>query len=205
MAIAKKVTKTNHLPSEDDGRFVVYSKQFNELVDVVNELEPADGTLVANTISESTSGSGVTVDGVLLKDSQVTTDVINEKTAATGVTIDGALLKDGALTPANGVVTQITSITTGVTLNQPSGVITTVTATTVALSSSTFRVTNSFATATSNIQVYIVDYSGTIVTNGVPIAVLSKRYAGSFDVVLYNAHATNALNGVVQLAFVIFK
>ena len=36
----------------------------------------------------------MTVDGVLLKDSQVSTNVINEKTAAAGVTADGVLLKD---------------------------------------------------------------------------------------------------------------
>lgn len=50
-----------------------------------------------DTISELTSAAGVTVDGVLLKDSQVNTDQINEKTGATGVTIDGVLLKDSVV------------------------------------------------------------------------------------------------------------
>jgi hypothetical protein len=64
---------------------------------------PSTGTLAStvvatNTVDEGTSGSGVTVDGVLLKDSEVTTDVINEKTSATGVTIDGVLLKDSQVT-----------------------------------------------------------------------------------------------------------
>lgn len=72
MASAKKVTKVNHLPATGDGRFPVYSKQFNELVDVVNDLSGADGTLQADTITEETSGTGVTVDGVLLKDNKVT-------------------------------------------------------------------------------------------------------------------------------------
>ncbi len=72
MAIAKKVTANNHLPGTGDDRFPVYSKQFNELVDVVNELEPADGTLSADVISESTDNTGVTIDGVLLKDNKVT-------------------------------------------------------------------------------------------------------------------------------------
>ena len=49
-------------------------------------------------IAEDTAATGVTIDGVLLKDSQVTTDVINEKTAATGVTLDGVLLKDSEVT-----------------------------------------------------------------------------------------------------------
>lgn len=52
------------------------------------------GTLETDTISEKTSANGVTIDGVLLKDSEVTTDVINEKTATSGVTIDGLLVKD---------------------------------------------------------------------------------------------------------------
>lgn len=52
----------------------------------------------ADTISEITSGAGVTVDGVLLKDSQVSTDQINEKTSAAGVTIDGVLVKDNTIT-----------------------------------------------------------------------------------------------------------
>lgn len=71
MAIAKKVTKTNHLPSEGDGRFVVHSKQFNELVDVVNELQPSDGELKADFIYEKTPDHGVIVDGVTIKDGTI--------------------------------------------------------------------------------------------------------------------------------------
>lgn len=82
-ATAKKVTEDNHLPGTGDGRFVVYSKQFNKLVDVVNELEPADGTLSANIVSEFTSGSGVIVDGVQMKDGYI---VDSQGTANTGVT-----------------------------------------------------------------------------------------------------------------------
>lgn len=47
-----------------------------------------------DTISEKTTATGVTIDGVLLKDSAVNVDTIAEKTAAAGVTIDGVLLKD---------------------------------------------------------------------------------------------------------------
>lgn len=56
-----------------------------------------DGEVTTDVIHEATGGAGVTADGVLLKDGEVTTDVIHEKTAATGVTIDSVLLKDGAL------------------------------------------------------------------------------------------------------------
>jgi hypothetical protein len=51
-----------------------------------------------DTISERTAAGGVTIDGVLLKDSIVNTDNIAEKTAAAGVTIDGVLVKDGVAT-----------------------------------------------------------------------------------------------------------
>ncbi len=56
----------------------------------------------ADEIAESTSGAGVTVDGVLLKDggavfadsATIEVDTVNEATSAAGVTIDGVLLKD---------------------------------------------------------------------------------------------------------------
>lgn len=60
-------------------------------------------TIATNTIAETSAGSGVTVDGVLLKDggavfadaATVEVDTINEATSAAGVTVDGVLLKDG--------------------------------------------------------------------------------------------------------------
>jgi len=56
------------------------------------------GQVITDTINEQTATSGVTVDGVLLKDGEVTTDTINEETADAGVTVDGVLLKDGGAT-----------------------------------------------------------------------------------------------------------
>ena len=67
-------------------------------------------TLQVNTISESTSGSGVTIDGVKLKDNIVETDTINEKTSTAGVTIDGVLIKDGLVDGKD-----VSAITQGVT------------------------------------------------------------------------------------------
>lgn len=61
----------------------------------------------ADTLSEVTSAAGVTVDGVLLKDSEVTTDVIREKTSATGVTADGVLLKDGGVVCADAATLEV--------------------------------------------------------------------------------------------------
>ena len=52
-------------------------------------------TVQVDTINESTTNAGVTVDGVLIKDNAVNTDTITEKTSGSGVTIDSVLLKDG--------------------------------------------------------------------------------------------------------------
>ena len=69
--------------------------------------------IAVDIIKEKAAAAGVTVDGVLLKDSNVTatdvtatnvtagttyTDVISEKTSGAGVTIDGVLLKDNKVT-----------------------------------------------------------------------------------------------------------
>lgn len=64
----------------------------------------------ADTLDEVTSGAGVTVDGVLLKDSTVKTDTIIEKTNATGVTIDGTLLKDGGIVCADAATLEVDTI-----------------------------------------------------------------------------------------------
>lgn len=90
----------------------------------------------------------VPVDG----DLALTIDTINEFTSGDGVTVDGVVMKDGGVVVAKANVTQATSITTTVVANGPSGTITTVSSTIAADASETFTVTNSFATTTSNIQ-----------------------------------------------------
>ena len=50
-----------------------------------------------DTVLESSSGNGVEIDGVKLKDNAVETDTISEKSSGSGVTIDSVLLKDGAV------------------------------------------------------------------------------------------------------------
>lgn len=51
-------------------RYIIIDK-LNETIDYVNDALPSDGTLTADTISEETSGSGVTVDSVLIKDGYI--------------------------------------------------------------------------------------------------------------------------------------
>lgn len=61
---------------------------------VFAQFDPANAQAKIDTIAEYTSDNGITIDGVILKDNEVSTDVINELSAAAGVTIDGVLLKD---------------------------------------------------------------------------------------------------------------
>lgn len=58
--------------------------------------------LKVDTISEKTTASGVTIDGVKLKDNAVETNTISEGTSGSGVTIDGALIKDNLLSSSAG-------------------------------------------------------------------------------------------------------
>ena len=96
-------------------------------------------------------------------------------------------------------VTQITSISTGVTATKTSGVITTVSATSASGVSATFTVTNTTVAITDVIVCGVVGYSG---TTGVPVVRVSAVSAGSFTVTLTNVHPTEALNGIVKVSFI---
>ena len=101
---------------------------------------PALGTVASGNISACTSTSMV-----------LTTPVIGAATG-TSLTATGAVVSNGTAgigysTGAGGAVTQITSRTTGVTLNKTTGAITLVSAAGSA-TAATFTVTNSTVTAT---------------------------------------------------------
>jgi hypothetical protein len=100
-----------------------------------------------------------------------------------------------------GTVTQATSIATGVTLSQPSGVITTVSLTTAAnTTESAFTVTNSYVKADSIIIANVQGYSG---TTGFPVTLVEDIVAGSFKILVRNVHNAAALNGTLSISFVV--
>lgn len=167
------INKLNFLPTKEDGRFKVRSAQYNELVNSLNSFFTAAKTLAA--------------------------DVISESTAANGVAVDGVTLKDGGVVLAKGTVTQITAITTGVTVDAPAGVITTVSSTLAAGSNATFIVTNSFVTATSVIQLTVDDSA----TAGLAKLNVQTVGAGVFSVNVTNIHSANAFNNLLKVHFVV--
>lgn len=109
--------------------------------------------------------------------------------------------KEGTSLGTISSVTQATSITTGVTVNSKKGIITTFAPSTAALGATTFTVTCNKTTATSNIRAYVTEYGGTVLTNGLPYVFVKNQTATSFDIIVYNAHATNALATSMKIGF----
>ncbi len=150
---------------------------------------------------------GFTPDGSQINVSDSLASIDTAMAGAGYVTIGGAQTITGAKTFDSILVTkadatQATSVTTTVVANGSAGTITMFTSTLAANGAVTFAFTNSAITATSVVQVSVVDYSGTFSTNGLPQVAADTRAAGSCDIVLMNA-GTNALNGIVKIAYLI--
>lgn len=98
-------------------------------------------------------------------------------------------------------VTQITSITTGVTLNKLSGVITTVSQTVAAGAEADIIVTNSQVAATDVVVACIKTHTSAG-TFAVTVATVA---AGSFTLRLTNLDAATAGNNVLVINFLVLK
>jgi hypothetical protein len=98
-------------------------------------------------------------------------------------------------------VTQATSITTGVTCNAYSGVITTVSQTVAAAGEAEFTVTNNKVAATDVVVACIKTHTSA----GSFIVATSAVAAGSFKLHLTNLHASTAGNNVLVINFIVLK
>lgn len=98
-------------------------------------------------------------------------------------------------------VTQATSITTGVTCNTYSGVITTVSQTVAGGDEAEFVVTNSKVAATDVVVACIKTHTSA----GEFIVATSAVAAGSFKLRLSNLHASVAGNNVLVINFIVLK
>lgn len=98
-------------------------------------------------------------------------------------------------------VTQATSITTGVTCNAMSGVITTVSQTVAAGAEAEFTVTNSQVAATDVVVACIKTYTSA----GAFDVSVSAVAAGSFKLRLTNLDAAAAGNNVLVINFLVLK
>jgi hypothetical protein len=98
-------------------------------------------------------------------------------------------------------VTQATSITTGVTCNAYTGVITTVSQTVAAAGEAEFTVTNNKVAATDVVVACIKTHTSA----GSFIVATSAVAAGSFKLHLTNLHASTAGNNVLVINFIVLK
>lgn len=111
-------------------------------------------------------------------------------------------VQGGSVNLARSTVSQATNINTAVTCSGASGVITTQSATTAAVTAeSGFVVTNTACHANSVVIARVVAYAGTLMTNGIPDVHVSAVSAGSFTLKVMNLHATNALSGTMTIHF----
>ena len=105
-----------------------------------------------------------------------------------------------------GNVPQLTSSSTAVTLDAMIGTISSYTLTNVAGASVTFTVNNSYlVTGNERILLEPQVYSGTYTTNGLPVAQVNGIFIGQFQITIFNAHTTNALNGNMTLLFRVIR
>ena len=106
----------------------------------------------------------------------------------------------GGLTlSGRGTVTQITSATTGVTVNAKAGAITTVVQNIAAAGEVEFTVTNSTVAATSVVVAAIASGS----TGGTTHVYVKSISAGSFVLGIANLHATVAETGTLVINFAV--
>jgi hypothetical protein len=101
-----------------------------------------------------------------------------------------------------GNVTQLTNITTPVTVNALNGIITTVSSTLAANARTSFTVNNALVVAGSRILVS-VEYDEA--ATGIPVLGVADIAAGSFKVVLSNGAGAAALNNIVKAHYIIIQ
>lgn len=150
-----------------------------------------------------TSGSATLTSGNITLTSGNVTLVAGDLTVTGDLIQNTGTIQSDGLVMNKGTVTQITSPTTPVTVNEPTGVITTVSFVTIAQQNTAFTVTNSSCAADSCVLLTILNYGGTIGTAGIPVVSVSTVASGSFVINVSNAHATNDLLGVLKIGYII--
>jgi hypothetical protein len=96
-------------------------------------------------------------------------------------------------------VTQLTAITTAVTVNANNGIITTVSSTLAGNSNAAFTVNNDKVLSTSRILL-TVEHPGA----GIPVLITETITNGSFDIRIYNV-SSNAFTNVLNISYIIIN
>jgi hypothetical protein len=96
-----------------------------------------------------------------------------------------------------------TASSAAATVNADCGVVTTEALTGAAGATEVVTLTNSKIIAGTTVRASLVDYSGTLSTNGIPVVNVTDIDTAAHTAVLAvsNAHGANALNGVAKILF----
>jgi hypothetical protein len=87
MKSTKIISLNTEIQPNNMKQVLVTASDYNKLKDDFDALSPSDGVTKSDTISEYTSGSGVTVDGVLLKDNGISLGTTTVTEYTTQVTL----------------------------------------------------------------------------------------------------------------------
>lgn len=114
-------------------------------------------------------------------------------------------LNVSSITSTHTLVSQATNISTAVTATGSALVITTQSANSAGggASPNTFAINDVFIVPSSVITGNILNYAGTYGTNGTPVLSFQSVATGTVNAVIQNAHASNALAGVLKLSVLI--
>lgn len=169
------------------------------------------GTFTGITSITSTSfftddaAAGLTLTGNDLLADGTDTDIdINITPKGTGAIKSTNVLADSSIgftTGNGGTVTQLTSRTTGVTLNAPSGQITLVSGSISGLSSQEFTLTNSYIAAT---DVVLVSFASGLTATTYDVTVTATA-AGSCKISVHNVNSSATPVDTPVINFVVFK
>lgn len=129
------------------------------------------------------------------------TEAFTTITATGGITSSSPTAGIGYAVGAGGAVIQITSRTTGVTVDKVSGTITTTTTSLAALAAATFTVTNATVAIGDVVQVAIRSGLTTVQTH----VDVTATAAGSFNITVDNQSATVAEIGAIIINFAVTK
>ena len=158
------------------------------------------GTLAvtgATTLSSTLSAAGIT---------STTTVAAAGVTSTAGFTSSSATAGNGYATGAGGTVTQITSRSTGVTINKVCGTIQTDTTSLAAAASAVFTVTNSTVAIGDVVSVSIRSGSTNAAsTTGMTYVSVVAVAAGSFNIAVDNRSAATAEVGAIIINFAVTK
>jgi len=189
-------TGTNYYFVQSNGTYATNANKLNffaatassELSGVISD-ETGSGSLVFGTSPTLTTPNI----GAAIGTSLTATGAIKSSSSSAGI---------GYTTGAGNAIVQLTSKTTGVTINNVCGKITTHNATLSAGAEAKFTVTNSAVAATDVVAVSIVSNGGS--ASGTYIIAVTAVAAGSFDLTISNVSALSPGDAIV-INFAVIK